>query len=119
MPVARRHRERLRSSMPKSHRTHNLERASHHAFGLAVAPFGWTVTRINDDYGLDDRVEIVGDGSQHAPGLVFHVQHKATSKADEEANWLISDIKIGHVRYWQENVLPFLVSLYFSETGNR
>jgi len=104
--------------MPQNHSGHNLERQSHHAFGVDVAPAGWTVTRINDDYGLDDRVEAVGNGSEHAPGLVFHVQHKATADVDEAQNWFVP-VDVEHLNYWRRNVLPVLISLYFSKTGIR
>ncbi len=104
--------------MPKNHPSHNWKRLSQSAFKVDISPFGWTGTDIEEDYGIDQRIEVVGDGTDHAPGLVFHVQHKSKGGSSEQAMRSVS-VSVEHLRYWDRNVLPVLISLYFVDTKER
>ena len=68
--------------MPRRTRAHELEALSRSAMRACLPP-GWVVRDVHqDDYGVDQQVEIFDDGL--ATGLMFHVQLKATDEPSLE-----------------------------------
>ena len=95
--------------MPKRPRQHQLETASRNAFRAAV-PDRWVVRDLDQDYGIDQEVEIF-DAKGQATGGKFLVQLKATDEPDVEKA-LRFPIKLDKGDYYDSLDLPVLLVKY-------
>lgn len=99
--------------MTQRSRSHQIETESRNALRAAL-PSAWTVERIVNDYGIDERVEIF-DAKGRATGLVFYVQLKATDIGDETRALKIR-VREKHLSYWNRLADPVLLVLWHIPT---
>jgi hypothetical protein len=83
--------------LPRRPRAHVLETLSRqHVEG--VFPPEWVCRRVEDDYGLDMRVEIVAD--EEVTGLEFSVQLKATDRLKISGNDVLHRCDVSTAQYF-------------------
>lgn len=95
--------------MPKRSRKHQIEDISRAKFQLLL-PANWVFRDKHIDYGIDGEVEIF-DKNDHATGIVFWVQLKATD-ATSNYNILNIDFKIKTLQYYNKISIPVLLVRY-------
>ncbi len=98
--------------MPQRPRTHVQESASRSALQNLI-PDEWTISRVENDYGLDERVEIFEGG--FATALGFWVQLKST---DEQELWkaLAEPVAISALNYMSAQAEPVLLVRHHAPT---
>jgi hypothetical protein len=99
--------------MTQRPRAHQIETESRNALRAAL-PSAWTVERIENDYGVDERVEIF-DAKGRATGLVFYVQLKATEIRDDSRALKVR-VREEHLSYWNRLADPVLLVLWHVPT---
>ncbi len=102
----------MQPRMPQRPRTHVQESASRSALQNLI-PDEWTISRVENDYGLDERVEIFEGG--FATALGFWVQLKST---DEQELWkaLAEPVAISALNYMSAQAEPVLLVRHHAPT---
>lgn len=95
--------------MTKRVKQHQLEDISRSKYSLAI-PRNWVMRDKDKDYGIDAEVEIF-DEKDHATGLVYWVQLKATETSDKLAARKV-DLSIDAIKYYKSLDLPVLIVRY-------
>lgn len=100
--------------MPKRTRSHELEDLAFNGLSTIFNRCGWTVERIQKDYGEDLIVKIFVNGK--ATPLFFFVQSKASDSADEflicNGRYLSIPLPTDHVTLWAEFWEPVVLTLW-------
>jgi Domain of unknown function (DUF4365)/Tetratricopeptide repeat len=104
-----------KGSMPERPRSHQLETESRHAFEAALPSRFVYRDESFDDYGIDGTVEEFDD-SDHATGLRFNVQLKATDERDLEKSLAVR-IRRDTADYYRSLSLPVLMVRYRAADG--
>lgn len=100
-------------SMPQRPREHVVEEESRAAF-RAVLPAEWTLAWIEQDYGIDARVDVFRDGA--ATGFAFGAQLKATDEPDLRKA-LKTKIDVSALNYMGAQADPVLLVRFHAPTG--
>ncbi len=98
--------------MPRRSRSHEIEAESRAAFQTAL-PSRWVVRPINNEYGIDDQVELFEGGL--ATGRTFLAQNKGTDEPDL-AKALAVRLNLTTVSYAAEQDVPVLLVRYHTPT---
>jgi Domain of unknown function (DUF4365) len=96
--------------MTKRPREHVLETESRNAF-RGLMPAEWVVRDIQEDYGVDQEVEIFVDGV--TSGVTFRVQLRSTDNRREPPK---VRVERDEVLYWRGNDAPVLLARYLAST---
>jgi tetratricopeptide (TPR) repeat protein len=100
-------------TMPQRPRSHVLEELSRTAL-RRVLPAEWIVTFVEQDYGIDARVEVFNDGL--ATGLAFWVQLKATDEPDLHKALRVS-FEVTTLNYMSAQADPVLLVRLHAPSG--
>ena len=106
--------ERIAFAMfPQRPRAHEIETESRN-FVRSALPTSWIVEDVDLDYGTDLRVEIVVN---HSPsGLLFLIQLKAHEKTESSHGFIVENLNVSQILYYQRLVLPVLLVVYHCAT---
>lgn len=99
--------------MPKRPREHQVEDEARLQFHAAL-PTAWVVRSLENDYGIDDQVEIF-DNNGLATGRMFLTQNKATDEPNLSAALAVR-LRAETAAYLAEQDLPVLVVRYHAPT---
>ncbi len=100
-------------AMPKRPRSHVAETSSRRAFDQFI-PDDWTTSTVENDYGLDTRVEIFEQG--FATALGFWVQLKGTDERNL-SKALAESFDVTALNYMAAQAEPVLVVRHHGPTG--
>ncbi len=95
--------------MPKRPRTHQLETESKNKF-KSLIPSTWVVRDIDEDYGIDQEVEIFDD-SEKATQYKFYVQLKSTDETNPK-KYVKEQFKVDTLDYLVKQQYPVLLLKY-------
>lgn len=99
--------------LPRRSRTHEIETESRN-FVRSALPSSWIVEDVDLDYGTDIRVEIVDDG--RPTGLLFLIQVKGHESAQVMDGFVVEDLDVRHLNYYQRLVIPVFLVVYDCST---
>ena len=99
----------LTQPLPKRTRAHILEGLSLRHIETILSP-EWICRRVEDDYGLDLRVEIVADGQ--VTGLEFSIQLKATDDLKISGDDVLHRCNVSTAHYFLRRPEPVMYLVY-------
>ena len=95
--------------LPKRTRAHVLETLSRQHVE-SIFPTEWVCRRVEDDYGLDMRVEIVA--GEEVSGLEFAVQLKGTDRLKASGEDVLHSCKVSTAHYFLQRPEPVMYVVY-------
>ncbi len=102
-------------SMPKRSKEHQIEDLSINEL-KRLLPRQWVYREKSRDYGIDGEIEIF-DENDHATGMIFLVQLKATDSFDPKIQTRVQ-LDNATINYYNSLELPTLIVRYVEETKN-
>jgi formylglycine-generating enzyme required for sulfatase activity len=96
--------------LPKRTRAHLLETLSRNYVESVFSPAGWVCRRVEDDYGLDMRVEMVA--GEDVVALEFAVQLKATDRLKTSGDDVVHSCKVSTANYFLRCPNPVMYVVY-------
>jgi hypothetical protein len=95
--------------LPKRPRAHVLETLSRQ-YVESIFPAEWVCRRVEDDYGLDMRVEIVA--GENVTGLEFSIQLKATDHLKTSGDDVLHRCDVSTAHYFLRRPEPVMYLVY-------
>jgi len=89
-----------RFSMIQKSEQQDIDFEGRRLLSQALAPLGWVLNRIEDDYGIDYDAQVFVDGN--ADGLWFKIQLKSSASSDlsADASFISQQLSIDHARHY-------------------
>jgi hypothetical protein len=65
-----------------------------------LAPLGWVLNRIEDDYGIDYDVQIFVDGNAEGPWFKIQLKSSAASDVSADGSFISQQLALDHAKYY-------------------